>query len=111
MRVACLQLTSGPDMGKNIEVGCKFLRVAQDRGAELARMPENVGVLGPGKEMLQQAELDAVCIGLPTWMHAPATRDALECVGLSQLLGSDGMDSLLWLLGCATARDKRPSID
>ncbi|MBF73139.1 hypothetical protein CMK20_03015 [Candidatus Poribacteria bacterium] len=30
------------------------------------------------KTMLQQVQLDAVCIGLPTWMHASATQDALE---------------------------------
>ena len=40
---------------------------------------EGVQIFDDYKEMLQQAELDAVCIGLPTWMHAPATRDALEC--------------------------------
>ena len=40
---------------------------------------EGVQIFDDYKEMLQQAELDAVCIGLPIWMHAPATRDALEC--------------------------------
>ena len=49
------------------------------RRARVLDKIQGVQIFDDYKIMLQQTKLDAVCIGLPTWMHAPATYDALEC--------------------------------
>ena len=90
MRVACLQVTSGPDMGKNIEVGCKSLRAAQDQGAELALMPENVGFLGPGKEMLQQATVEPSHPALSAFCEMSAKTGMWTLIGSLAVLDAAG---------------------
>ena len=55
MRTACLQLTSGLVMDTNIEEAVRLARIAQEQGAVFSLMPENVGLLGPGGAMRDQA--------------------------------------------------------
>ena len=39
---------------------------------------KGVRVFDDYRQMFDASELDAVCIGLPTWMHAPVSKEALE---------------------------------
>ena len=39
---------------------------------------KGVRVFDDYKEMFDACDLDAVCIGLPTWMHAPVSQEAVE---------------------------------
>ena len=39
---------------------------------------KGVRVFDDYKEMFEACDLDAVCIGLPTWMHAPVSLEAVE---------------------------------
>ena len=39
---------------------------------------KGVGVFDDYRQMFDACDLDAVCIGLPTWMHAPVSQEAIE---------------------------------
>ena len=39
---------------------------------------KGVRVFDDYRQMFDACDLDAVCIGLPTWMHAPVSQEALE---------------------------------
>jgi predicted dehydrogenase len=39
---------------------------------------DGVRVFDDYREMFDACDLDAVCIGLPTWMHAPVSQEAIE---------------------------------
>jgi nitrilase len=43
---ACVQLTSGADVGKNLETCARLCREARERGAKLAVLPENFAFMG-----------------------------------------------------------------
>lgn len=44
--VAALQMTSGPDVGVNLEVAARLLQQARDAGARVALLPENFSFMG-----------------------------------------------------------------
>jgi nitrilase len=46
MKVAALQMTSGPDVAANLEQARELLRDARERGAVLAALPENFAFMG-----------------------------------------------------------------
>src|SRR5262245_5211032 len=46
MLAACVQLTSGADVEKNLETCARLCREARDRGANLAVLPENFAFTG-----------------------------------------------------------------
>jgi len=46
MKVAAIQMTSGPDVGANLEQARALLEQAQTRGATLAALPENFAFMG-----------------------------------------------------------------
>jgi deaminated glutathione amidase len=46
MKVAALQMTSGPDVQANLQQARVLLQQARDRGASLAALPENFGFMG-----------------------------------------------------------------
>lgn len=46
MRVAALQMTSGPDVAANLEVAGRLIGEAASRGATLAALPENFAFMG-----------------------------------------------------------------
>jgi deaminated glutathione amidase len=46
MKVAALQMTSGPDVADNLEQARGLLREARERGAVLAALPENFAFMG-----------------------------------------------------------------
>jgi len=46
MKVAAIQMTSGPDVGANLEQARALLEQAQARGATLAALPENFAFMG-----------------------------------------------------------------
>jgi predicted amidohydrolase len=47
LRVACVQMTSGPDKPSNLEAGARLVRDAAAKGAELVVMPEKWNAIGP----------------------------------------------------------------
>ena len=46
MRVAAIQMTSGPDIEVNLEVAGRFIAEAARQGAVLAALPENFAFMG-----------------------------------------------------------------
>ena len=55
MKVAAIQMTSGPDVAANLAQARTLLVQARDRGARLAALPENFAFMG-----LQDADKRAV---------------------------------------------------
>jgi len=63
------------------ETGIKLVSLADPSSARREAALEGtkgVEVFDDYHEMLDKCDLDAVCIGLPTWMHTQATQEALE---------------------------------
>jgi nitrilase len=46
MRVAAIQMTSGPDIDANLEVAAQYLADAARQGVVLAALPENFAFMG-----------------------------------------------------------------
>jgi len=55
LRAACIQLTSGPSLKDNMDGAGQLVSRACDQGANFVFLPENVGLLGPGGVMREQA--------------------------------------------------------
>jgi len=55
LRAACIQLTSGPSLRDNIDGAGQLVIRACDQGANFVFLPENVGLLGPGRVMRAKA--------------------------------------------------------
>ncbi len=81
MRVAAVQMTSGPDKGRNVEIASHWIRKAAEDGAQLIALPENFSWMGPDAERASAAE------GLngPTLRHFQALARELS---VSLLAGS-----------------------
>ena len=63
------------------EAGAKLVALADPSTARRESALEGtkgVKVFDDYHEMLDKCDLDAVCIGLPTWMHTQATQEAME---------------------------------
>jgi deaminated glutathione amidase len=72
---ACVQLTSGADVGKNLETCARLCREARERGASLAVLPENFAFMG-----LHEADKFAVAETLGDGAISAALRDiARQC--------------------------------
>ena len=89
MRVACLQLNSGPSMAANIQATCDLMHVAWDEGAEFVATPENTGHLGPGKEMLKHATVEDSHPALNAFRELSAKRGLWTLVGSLAILYSE----------------------
>ncbi len=55
VRVACVQVTSTPDMAANIAAACAFIRDAAAAGAKFVLLPENVTLLAGGGAIRETA--------------------------------------------------------
>ena len=60
VRVACVQPSSGQDMAENLRIACELIRAAEDKGARLIALPENVALMDHRTEAVhaQAAVLD-----------------------------------------------------
>ncbi len=59
--VAAIQMVSGADVGQNLEAAARLLRVARERGAAVAALPENFAFMGLAEsDKLAIAEEDGV---------------------------------------------------
>jgi len=92
MNVAAIQMTSGPDVGQNLEQAGALLEAAAARGAALAALPENFSFMG-----LKDADKRAVAESdgsgpVQDFLAATAQRLQLWIVGGTVPLraGSDG---------------------
>ena len=56
MLIAAVQMASGPDRTKNLEVATRLVRRAAERGAVLVGLPENVAWMGSEKDRASAAE-------------------------------------------------------
>ena len=56
MRIAAVQMTSGAEKAKNLDVATRLLRKAAESGAQFAGVPENFAWMGPEPERLENAE-------------------------------------------------------
>lgn len=52
LKVACIQMTAGPDVTQNLEAVEPFIRQARLGGADLITLPENTGCMVAGREKL-----------------------------------------------------------
>jgi predicted amidohydrolase len=50
--VACLQLTSGPEVAGNIAMTSRMVREARKAGADFILTPENTGLMAPRRELI-----------------------------------------------------------
>ena len=55
VRVACVQVTSTPDLAANIDAACTFVRNAAADGAKFVLLPENVTLLAGGAAIRESA--------------------------------------------------------
>src|SRR5262245_39177036 len=81
MKVAAIQMTSGPDVIDNLEQARGFLREARERGAVLAALPENFAFMG-----LKDADKRAV-------------GEADGSGPIQDFLASTARDLKLWIVG------------
>jgi deaminated glutathione amidase len=56
LRVACVQMTSGPDKAANLEAAARLVREAATAGAELVVLPEKWNAIGPPDVLHAAAE-------------------------------------------------------
>jgi len=81
MRAAAVQLNSGDDKGRNLEVAERLVRAAADDGAELIALPEKWNLLAAGEQLAAGAEpLDGPTLG--------AARSWARELGVHLLAGS-----------------------
>ena len=81
MRAAAVQLNSGDDKGRNLEVAERLVRAAADDGAELIALPEKWNLLAAGERLAAGAEpLDGPTLG--------AARSWARELGVHLLAGS-----------------------
>ena len=90
VRVACLQLTSGPEMDSNIETASRLAHTAQDQGAVFALMPENVGLLGSSGKMRDQAAVEDSHPALSAFRELSAKTGMWILVGSLAISRADG---------------------
>jgi len=78
MRAAAVQLTSTPDLDRNLELADRFTRAAAADGAQLVVLPEKWSVLGRGADLRAGAQaLDGPAV---TWARAVARELGIELV-------------------------------
>ncbi len=78
MRVAAVQLTSTPDLDRNLERADRFTRAAAADGAQLVVLPEKWSVLGRGDDLRAGAQpLDGPAV---TWARATARELGIDLV-------------------------------
>ena len=91
MRVGCLQLTSGPEIDRNIETASRLVRSARDQGVVFALMPENVGLLGSGREMRDRAAPENSHRALAAFRDLGAETGVWILVGSLAIARADGL--------------------
>src|SRR3954451_7708990 len=92
MRVAAVQLNSGPDPEANRSAADEHVRAAAAGGARLVALPEKWNVLGAPEQLRAGAEpLDGPAV---TWMREIAAELGLDLVG-SVAIAEPGEDKLL----------------
>jgi predicted amidohydrolase len=92
MRVAAVQLTSTPDLDRNLERADRFTRAAAADGAQLVVLPEKWSVLGRGEDLRAGAQpLDGPAA---TWARAVAQELGIELVAGSISERVEGEDLL-----------------
>jgi predicted amidohydrolase len=78
MRAAAVQLTSTPDLDRNLELADRYTRAAAADGAQLVVLPEKWSVLGRGADLRAGAQaLDGPAV---TWARAAARELGIELV-------------------------------
>jgi predicted amidohydrolase len=88
MRVAAVQLTSTPDLDRNLERADRFTRAAAADGAQLVVLPEKWSVIGRGDDLRAGAQpLDGPAVA---WARATARELSIELVAGSISERSDG---------------------
>jgi predicted amidohydrolase len=78
MRAAAVQLTSTPDLDRNLELADRFTRAAAADGAQLVVLPEKWSALGRGADLRAGAQpLDGAAV---TWARAVARELGIELI-------------------------------
>ena len=77
-------------MGSNIETASRLARAAQDQGAVFVLMPENVGLLGSGGEMRDQAAAEGSHPALSAFRELSAKTGMWILVGSLAIARADG---------------------
>ncbi|TLS67873.1 carbon-nitrogen hydrolase family protein [Mariprofundus erugo] len=89
MRVASLQMTSGPDRMQNLRVASQLLQQAADQGAELAVLPENFSLMSVSdqeKRALAESEQHSSVLD---FLSQQASAHQMAIIGGSILLRGD----------------------
>jgi predicted amidohydrolase len=92
MRVAAVQLTSTPDLDRNLERADRFTRAAAADGAQLVVLPEKWSALGRGDDLRAGAQtLDGPAVA---WARATARELGIELVAGSISERAEGEELL-----------------
>src|SRR4051812_22154511 len=88
MRVAVVQLTSGPDVAANLAAADVHVRAAAADGAKLVVLPEKFNVLGAGEHLRAGAD-DAHDGRAVAWMRETARELGLDLIGSVSVRGDE----------------------
>lgn len=90
MRVAAIQMASGPNVKANLDEAGRLVAAAAGEGAALAALPENFGLIGAEERAkLDHAEADGAG-PMQDWLAATAARHGIWLIGGSVPLATPG---------------------
>ena len=78
-RAAAIQMTSVPDLDKNLAQAEELIDLAVRQGAELVTLPENFSFLG--NEEAKLAQVETICIASETFLKTMAQRYQVTLIG------------------------------
>lgn len=91
LRVACVQVSAGPEIGPNLEAASALVRQARAAGADLIALPENVSMIVQGRErILERARPESQHPGLACFSALARETGAWILAGTLAVLLEDG---------------------